>query len=123
MKMPCEITGHDKSNDWNVHPRIVNAQRHAKDASDTSVNVSSSPIQTLTVGLGISPNPARSPGTCALALADFTADREFHPALKICIFNANILYLRTLLVNMSGMPLRLNGARQYCIIQARGRKG
>lgn len=30
-----------------------------------------------TVGFGITPNPA------AARLADYTADREFHPALKI----------------------------------------
>ena len=32
-----------------------------------------------TVGFGITPNPA------AARLADYTADREFHPALKIAI--------------------------------------
>ena len=51
--------------------------------------VISSLIQTLTVGFGISPNPDSdkiSAESCAFTLADFTADREFHPALKI-IFN------------------------------------
>ncbi len=37
---------------------------------------SSSSIQTVTVGFGISPNHAR------MALADYTAGRELHPALK-----------------------------------------
>lgn len=38
----------------------------------------SSPIQTVTVGSGISPDQSLFEG-----LAGFTAGREFHPALKI----------------------------------------
>ena len=54
--------------------------------------VISSLIQTLTVGFGISPNPDLKTSlrlrSCAFTLADFTADREFHPAPKIKILNS-----------------------------------
>ena len=50
-----------------------------------------------TVGTGISPVPAK----CFAQLADFTADREFHPALKIykllrilLAFSPNVKVLR-----------------------------
>jgi hypothetical protein len=41
----------------------------------THTNGPSSPIQTITVGSGISPNPAQR-------LAGYTADRELHPSPK-----------------------------------------
>jgi len=40
-----------------------------------------------TVGFGITPNPA------AARLADYTADREFHPALKNFIFHLQVHYI------------------------------
>ena len=46
--------------------------------------VPSSSIQTVTVGTGVAP-------VHALPLADFTADREFHPALKTNINLIRIL--------------------------------
>ena len=45
---------------------------------------SSSPIQTITVGIGFSPIPRK---WFALALADYTAGRDFHPAPKTQLFN------------------------------------
>jgi hypothetical protein len=51
-------------------------ERKSQDAVvQTHTDGPSSPIQTITVGLGISPNPAQR-------LAGFTADRESHPTPK-----------------------------------------
>ena len=62
------------------------AQSHSRVYQSLGFRISS-PIQTITVGSGITPDQLPLEGTPSKALAGSTAGGDFHPALKNRLFS------------------------------------
>lgn len=69
-----------------------------------------------TVGLGISPNPDLNHAkSCVFTLADYTANRESHPALKIQLFSCQINY-RLLVITFKDSLKNSETFRKYPLL-------